>query len=418
MNKIDDCAICLTPLKKKIIISCNHSFHFTCLFEYYNKYGRDITCPLCRTPFNLFLDTLKSKNVSSNILKKIFFSEEYDNTFSLWKELLNKKKSFQIKKYITNGADLESKNIYGENLILWAIKNKCSLHVIKILLLYMPFNSVYLDYAIKNNLDINTIDYLAYRSKSADLDNSLLTYIQYGSLEEESSSKIIQILDIFLKNGVNINKCDIYKNSLLHISLIKDYNIEIIQYLLDKNIDIKIKNIFGYDALSTGVMNNSDKDIIKLIVQNDIAHPYSYDHSPSPLLLNTFLEPPHKLEDTVAPVSNFIFCLNYYKDDYDMIKFFIDSGANVSLEMENGNSPLIMALVYGANIKIIELLVDEGADINKQNIIGSSPLIVAVKNNSSVSVIDLLLDNGADINIKNNDGETASDISNKKKLKN
>ena len=192
-------------------------------------------------------------------------------------------------------------------------------------------------------------------------------------------------------------------------------NEEIIQYLLDKNIDIKIKNIFGYDALSAGVMNNSDKDIIKLIVQSDIDHSYSYLYS-SPLLLNTFIESTHKLEDTFAPVSNFIFCLNYYKDDYDMIKFFIDSGADVSLEMENGNSPLIMALVYGANIKIIELLVDQGADINKQNIIGSSPLIVAVKNNASVSVIDLLLDNGADINIKNNDGETASDISNKKKL--
>ena len=162
-------------------------------------------------------------------------------------------------------------------------------------------------------------------------------------------------------------------------------------------------------------MNNSDKDIIKLIVQSDIDHSYSYLYS-SPLLLNTFIESTHKLEDTFAPVSNFIFCLNYYKDDYDMIKFFIDSGADVSLEMENGNSPLIMALVYGANIKIIELLVDQGADINKQNIIGSSPLIVAVKNNASVSVIDLLLDNGADINIKNNDGETASDISNKKKL--
>ena len=99
----------------------------------------------------------------------------------------------------------------------------------------------------------------------------------------------------------------------------KTFNIENINQLSTekfnfiKHVNIKIKNIFGYDALSAGVMNNSDKDIIKLIVQSDIDHSYSYLYS-SPLLLNTFIESTHKLEDTFAPVSNFIFCLNYYNE--------------------------------------------------------------------------------------------------------
>jgi hypothetical protein len=49
-SKSNECPICLTNMTKKdiVVLSCQHKFHFTCIFKELTKTNGQGTCPLCR----------------------------------------------------------------------------------------------------------------------------------------------------------------------------------------------------------------------------------------------------------------------------------------------------------------------------------------------------------------------------------
>jgi len=52
-DKTGNCSICIEPFNStqtNIVLQCNHKFHKHCIKEWLEK---DLTCPLCRQPFQI-----------------------------------------------------------------------------------------------------------------------------------------------------------------------------------------------------------------------------------------------------------------------------------------------------------------------------------------------------------------------------
>lgn len=90
----------------------------------------------------------------------------------------------------------------------------------------------------------------------------------------------------------------------------------------------------------------------------------------------------------------------------DSASFLVKSGANLNVQDNTGETPLMKSL---GNQYKIKLLIKNGADINIQNNDGDTALIKAVNFSYSRNVIALLRAN-ADINLVNKKGQSALDV--------
>jgi ankyrin repeat protein len=91
--------------------------------------------------------------------------------------------------------------------------------------------------------------------------------------------------------------------------------------------------------------------------------------------------------------------------DLNIIKSFIDSGANVNNRNRDGETALIMAVING-NIEIIKLLIAAGADVNARDRHEQTALIRAAKKGYT-EIVKLLLNAGANVYDKDIYGRTA-----------
>lgn len=77
----------------------------------------------------------------------------------------------------------------------------------------------------------------------------------------------------------------------------------------------------------------------------------------------------------------------------------LDFGANINEEDQEGDTPLVTAIIYSNN-EVAELLIEEGADIEKKTRISqSSPLHLAIQYNNE-EIFYLLLNAKASIKSK------------------
>ena len=98
------------------------------------------------------------------------------------------------------------------------------------------------------------------------------------------------------------------------------------------------------------------------------------------------------------------------KNDIQSVKNYIDSGHDLNIKNEYGNTALILAAFYN-NVEIVKLLLNSGADIDKQNDGGNTALIIAVYNNNR-EIVELLLDYYADEFILDVDNKSLYDCLN------
>ena len=87
----------------------------------------------------------------------------------------------------------------------------------------------------------------------------------------------------------------------------------------------------------------------------------------------------------------------------DLVKFFVENGAEINFKNHHGDTPLHCAATCVDGVKDnVSLLIEKKANIHETNDKGETPLHTA----SSIGIIKLLIDKGADINAQDTDGNT------------
>ena len=92
----------------------------------------------------------------------------------------------------------------------------------------------------------------------------------------------------------------------------------------------------------------------------------------------------------------------------DIVKSFLDNGANVEIKNELGATPLIFASAKGQS-PVVALLLDRGANVNAKTSTGITPLMAAASG-GHVDIVKLLLAKSADVCAKDQQGRTASSM--------
>ena len=187
------------------------------------------------------------------------------------------------------------------------------------------------------------------------------------SLLEENKNP--QLLDIFAKNGVNLNTPDQQGKTMLHKAA-QQGDTAWLKSLLQAKANPNTRAKDGTVPLYSAITNQPEnKENILLLLKAGADKEVRLDRQGNTLLSKL-------IED---------------KADIKFISFLIKQGADVNAPNALGDTPLIQAARYAQDEKLINLLLENKADINSQNKQGFTPLLTAAATNKNPQITLALL---------------------------
>ncbi|WP_157153243.1 ankyrin repeat domain-containing protein [Brachyspira murdochii] len=254
------------------------------------------------------------------------------------------------------------------------------------------------------------------------------------------------ISKLLIQQGANINTQDEYGyTALMRAAMIGSY--EMVKFLLENGADVNTKDNDGntvlyynirYDHYGKEEMLENAKKIFNLLIKYgaDVNTKDNYGASllnaayslegltPNREMFKVLVENGFDLESRIKAEEHYPADYDYTPlmiaaaiNDYDMVKFLVEKGADVNAKTHSEYSsvvtPLLLSLDYehiesryDENSSVAEFLINNGADINVKNNHGETPLMYASKLHN-IKVVELLIQKGADINAFDNYGNTA-----------
>lgn len=167
-------------------------------------------------------------------------------------------------------------------------------------------------------------------------------------------------------------------------------HLKIVKYLIDKGANIDDKNKNGRTPLMLAI-EGGNFNYLNYLAKNDADNNQSYHNEETPLTLD----------------------IQFEKEKFDVISYLVKKGANVNQEDYNGDTPLTIAINKG-NIKIIKFLIESGANLNlRENSYYGTPLILAA-DLGNLEIVSYLVKKGANINEKGKYGYSALMVASQK----
>ena len=216
-------------------------------------------------------------------------------------------------------ADINAVDYNNNNALLLASAYNENYQIIP-LLLHMGFS---LDY--RNDLGENAL-ITATKNRNPEIFQDLM--LNSGAYSNKEIAKKY------------INSADIYGNTLL-MHAIKNNNVEIIKYLIDKGADVNAKDYKNNTVLIQAVSQISDPNIIELLINAGA--------------------------DVKAEDNNGFDCLGYAvlnNTNEEIIKLLINKGLNVKKVYEKGFKTLAFYAGGNPNPEIMQILIENGVDFD------------------------------------------------------
>lgn len=216
---------------------------------------------------------------------------------------------------------------------------------------------------------------------------------------EAVQSRNYQNVVKYLKKGANVNISDDYGKTAL-IKAADWSNIAIVKLLINHGADINATDCWNNSALVYASKSCCFRDklgdtdplgTIKVLIECGAD-------------INLFGK-----DENGRGSSAFYYAAE--RLDTSLLSLFLDRGAEINQQNEDGLTPLMHVLrnrkrwSYGA--EGFKYLLKHGADVNLKDDYGKTALMHAVERGDDDEYIQLLLDKGSDINSQDNEGKTA-----------
>ncbi len=236
-----------------------------------------------------------------------------------------------IKLFLEYGADINAVNGVEENC------------------LFRTYDIEVVKFLIKNGANVNQKNYLGLIPL-----NHFLWYLD--------------LVKIYVENGSNINNIDEFGWPLLFHALMDD-NIEIVKYLIEKGINVKVKDKQGMNALIFHSFNGYNTRIVDVLLENGIDINAESDSGVNALI-----------ESVLPPLK---FKKNKFKKKYAYITHLIQKGIDVNHQDKLGNTALHYAVLREKPVELIALLLKHGSQKDIRNNEGKTPLDIAIEKGNS-----------------------------------
>ena len=223
-------------------------------------------------------------------------------------------------------------------------------------------NTEMMEFFIKEGLDVNEADFY---------DDTALHIVIKSSKSEEVKLAAVELL---LANKANINAVGDEGKTPMHIAVKKE-NLEIARALLDKGSDIKGEA--GKELLFLAA-ENEDFELVRLLIGKGVD-------------INT----KNRGGETLLHIA-------VEKGHLEIVRALLEKNADINAKNQYGNTPLLAAIEKG-HLEITRALLDKGADIKGE---AGKELLFLAAENEDFELVRLLIGKGVDINTKNRGGET------------
>jgi ankyrin repeat protein len=214
----------------------------------------------------------------------------------------------------------------------------------------------------------------------------LILAVTRSDWDEDNALALIKLL---LKHGADPNALDIHKNPLLTYAICFSSEAIVKALLEDSRTNIKVLDSNGNSPLISALMrSDSDEDnavaLIKLLLKHG-ADPNALDIHKNPLLTQA---------------------IRFHREA--IVKTLLeDNRTNIEILDLNGNSPLMLAMLYpdeGQAVSLVKLLLKSGANPNALNIFKNPLLTYAAFHHSEAMVKAFLEDNRTNIEVLDSNG--------------
>ncbi|MFP3032042.1 MAG: ankyrin repeat domain-containing protein, partial [Wolbachia sp.] len=340
-----------------------------------------------------------------------------------------------VKLLVNNGADINAKDNESWMPLHWAVQLG-SLDVVKYLVerganinALTADGRTSLELAVQKNC-VDTIEFL--KKAQLDLDKGLLTAVQDGDLNKveslanrgasldtkdnndwtllhfAASSNKFDIVKFLLDKNANIKAKDVYGNTPLHVAAQYDSKLEIVEFLLDKNASgINDVNNNGSTPLHVATQGNKPSTV-KFLLNKGASIQVKDKHNRTPLGLadqEGYTNIAQMIEQRQSDLDEEL--LTAVQDgDLDKVKSLVSQNANVNTTDMYSWTPLHWA-AFKDRLEIAKFLIEKNADIDAEDKgpYGKKPIHVAAENNSK-DIIELFLSKGVGINDTDKQGYT------------
>lgn len=192
-----------------------------------------------------------------------------------------------------------------------------------------------------------------------------------------------ETIDFLITEGANVNALTDKRQNALHLAAARG-QIETVQVLMSKIIDINARGTCGETALMLAVLNNH-KNVVDFLLSNNAL-------MSTPL---TGSNDYHKKFNVVAGDTPLHAAIKL--GHKEIVQSLLMKGVNVEDRTHQGHNALRLAAESG-QVEIVQLLLDHRVDINAHDGNGVTALLLAIENNHP-NVVKLLLEKGADTSI-------------------
>ena len=200
--------------------------------------------------------------------------------------------------------------------------------------------------------------------------NFSFSHVLKNTIEAEDYILASFLMEIDVSRNVN--------NSIHEAA--RDGNIDAVEVLLKKDVDINIQDENGVTALMLASQNGHHQ-IVELLLKEHADINQQNENGVTALMVASLI------------------------GHHQVVKLLLKVHSDINTQNENGWTALMVASFNGHH-QVVELLLKEHADINIQNKNGETALMLASENDNQ-QVVELLLKEHADINQQDENGWTA-----------
>jgi ankyrin len=220
----------------------------------------------------------------------------------------------------------------------------------------------------------------------------------------------LELIQLLLNHGANINAQSTEDQTPLQKlganiwdHRPQDDEIEIIRLLLDRGADADSSMDSNHSTMLHWALYWQSNKLIQLLL----------DHGANINAPNKKYQTP--LQKWWTNISNH----GLWDDDIDVIRLFLEHGADVDSSINSNHSTMLHMALYWGSLAVVQLLLDHGANINLRNEKGQTPLhqtLIGIDDDVGDHFFDSIrffLEHGANVDALDNDQSTPLHVASK-----